>query len=213
MLITTVIGTAERGGRRWVHLDVGAFNGLMEALETGNTAGLPAHRLTARRRPARTTSPGRPATARTPSCTTSPLSTGLACGDHVYIGVRGRLHNGVRVLVQRLRRANRALRVRSLTPTHAACSAAQRSKYGIVSICNECLDLCAEIIEQPHRSQPRGNAHKSLSTVFGPTAARCHTCAIDSTSGVASLRKHSAATSIPPTQQVETHARPHRPAA
>ncbi len=34
VLVTSVIGVAERGGRRWVHLDVGAFNGLMESLET-----------------------------------------------------------------------------------------------------------------------------------------------------------------------------------
>lgn len=35
-LRASVIGTAVRGGRRWAHLDVGAFNGLMESLETGN---------------------------------------------------------------------------------------------------------------------------------------------------------------------------------
>ena len=35
-LVATVIGTAERAGRRWIHLDVGAFNGLMESLETAN---------------------------------------------------------------------------------------------------------------------------------------------------------------------------------
>ncbi|MDX6568322.1 MAG: ornithine decarboxylase [Gaiellales bacterium] len=34
VLATTVIGVAERAGRRWVHLDVGAFNGMMETLET-----------------------------------------------------------------------------------------------------------------------------------------------------------------------------------
>ena len=34
VLVATVIGVAERGGRRWAHLDVGAFNGLMESLET-----------------------------------------------------------------------------------------------------------------------------------------------------------------------------------
>ena len=37
VMVSTVIGTARRGDRDWVHLDVGAFNGLMEALETGNT--------------------------------------------------------------------------------------------------------------------------------------------------------------------------------
>jgi ornithine decarboxylase len=34
VLAATVIGVAERAGRRWVHLDVGAFNGMMETLET-----------------------------------------------------------------------------------------------------------------------------------------------------------------------------------
>ena len=34
VLATTVIGVAERHGRRWVHLDCGAFNGMMESLET-----------------------------------------------------------------------------------------------------------------------------------------------------------------------------------
>lgn len=40
-LRTTVIGLAERRGRRWVHLDVGAFNGNMEALETDRRLVLP----------------------------------------------------------------------------------------------------------------------------------------------------------------------------
>ncbi|GAA3705906.1 hypothetical protein GCM10022204_24390 [Microlunatus aurantiacus] len=40
-LHTTVIGLAERRGRRWVHLDVGAFNGGMEALETDRRLVLP----------------------------------------------------------------------------------------------------------------------------------------------------------------------------
>lgn len=40
-LETTVIGTADRLGRRWLHLDVGAFNGAMEALETNRQLVLP----------------------------------------------------------------------------------------------------------------------------------------------------------------------------
>ena len=36
-----MIGLAERAGRRWVHLDVGAFNGFMEALESGNALRFP----------------------------------------------------------------------------------------------------------------------------------------------------------------------------
>ena len=77
VLVTTVIGTAERGGRDWVHLDVGAFNGLMEALETGNTLAYP---LTDSRRSAN----GR-AQLTGPSCDSqdtimydAPLSAGLA---------------------------------------------------------------------------------------------------------------------------------------
>ena len=40
-MVSTVIGIAERGGRRWLHLDVGAFNGLMEYLETSNQLPYP----------------------------------------------------------------------------------------------------------------------------------------------------------------------------
>jgi len=41
VLVASVIGVADRGSTRWVHLDVGAFNGLMEALETGNRLAYP----------------------------------------------------------------------------------------------------------------------------------------------------------------------------
>ena len=36
VLVATVIGTAERAGKSWLHLDVGAFNGMMETLLTQN---------------------------------------------------------------------------------------------------------------------------------------------------------------------------------
>jgi ornithine decarboxylase len=36
VLVATVIGTAERAGKSWLHLDVGAFNGMMETLLTRN---------------------------------------------------------------------------------------------------------------------------------------------------------------------------------
>jgi ornithine decarboxylase len=36
VLVATVIGTAERAGNAWLHLDVGAFNGMMETLLTQN---------------------------------------------------------------------------------------------------------------------------------------------------------------------------------
>lgn len=35
-LVASVIGKAERGSKTWLYLDVGAFNGMMETLETGN---------------------------------------------------------------------------------------------------------------------------------------------------------------------------------
>lgn len=41
VLTTTVIGVAQRGNKTWLHLDVGAFNGMMEALETQNTLRFP----------------------------------------------------------------------------------------------------------------------------------------------------------------------------
>jgi ornithine decarboxylase len=50
VLVTSVIGVAERAGRRWVHLDVGAFNGLMESLETDRRLRYPI-RAPGRRRP------------------------------------------------------------------------------------------------------------------------------------------------------------------
>jgi ornithine decarboxylase len=40
-IVSTVIGIAERSGRRWVHLDIGAFNGMMESLETQNQLRYP----------------------------------------------------------------------------------------------------------------------------------------------------------------------------
>ena len=40
-MVATVIGTATRAGPRWLHLDVGAFNGMMESLETGNPLRYP----------------------------------------------------------------------------------------------------------------------------------------------------------------------------
>jgi len=42
VMVATVIGIADRDGRRWAHLDVGAFNGFMEALESGNRLRFPA---------------------------------------------------------------------------------------------------------------------------------------------------------------------------
>jgi ornithine decarboxylase len=88
-LVTTVIGTATRGGRRWVHLDVGAFNGLMECLETGNRLRYP---VTDSLR-----APDKELCQLTgPTCDSQdsilfdvPVSAGLGTGDRVYLGSAG----------------------------------------------------------------------------------------------------------------------------
>jgi len=41
IMTSTVIGIAERHGKKWLHLDIGAFNGFMEALETSNNLNFP----------------------------------------------------------------------------------------------------------------------------------------------------------------------------
>jgi ornithine decarboxylase len=88
-LRANVIGTAVRGGRRWAHLDVGAFNGLMESLETGNQLRFPV-------------SDSRGSAARDrfhltgPTCDSQDtimfdveLSADLRTGDEVYLGGTG----------------------------------------------------------------------------------------------------------------------------
>ncbi len=87
-LETTVIGIAERRGRRWAHLDVGAFNGVMEALETARQLVLPMrdHRA----------GPTVPWAVTGPSCDSQdtlhhsvPLSADLQVGDRVTLGTAG----------------------------------------------------------------------------------------------------------------------------
>ena len=87
-LVATVIGTAERAGRRWVHLDVGAFNGLMESLETGNRLRFPLWDSLGR--------DPEPCHLTGPTCDSQdtilfdvPLSRGLSTGDRVFIGSAG----------------------------------------------------------------------------------------------------------------------------
>jgi ornithine decarboxylase len=93
-MVTTVIGIAERLGRHWVHLDVGAFNGMMEALETGNRLRYPVSdsRRSATLRPYHLTGP---------SCDSqdtvlhdAPLSDTIAVGDTVYIHSAGAYTTG-----------------------------------------------------------------------------------------------------------------------
>lgn len=89
VMVAGVIGVAERAGKRWVHLDVGAFNGLMESLETQNQLRYP---ITDSRRDARRL----PVNLTGPSCDSQdtllydvPLSAGITAGDTVYIGSAG----------------------------------------------------------------------------------------------------------------------------
>jgi ornithine decarboxylase len=114
-MVTTVIGIAERAGGTWVHLDVGAFNGLMEALESGNTL----------RYPVSDTHPAGGPRARYhltgPTCDSQDtilydvlLSAGLAVGDEVRIHVAGAYtsayasaFNGFTIPAVRLRRSAR----------------------------------------------------------------------------------------------------------
>jgi len=89
VLVATVIGTAERGGSGWLHLDVGAFNGMMETLLTRNRLVYPLadSRASPERRPYHITGP---------TCDSQDtmffgvaLSHGLAPGDQVYIYTAG----------------------------------------------------------------------------------------------------------------------------
>jgi ornithine decarboxylase len=43
IMVSAVIGMAERFERKWLHLDIGACNGLMESLQTTNTLAYPVH--------------------------------------------------------------------------------------------------------------------------------------------------------------------------
>jgi len=89
VLVATIIGTAERFGKLWLHLDVGAFNGMMETLLTGNRLVYPLadSRSSVDRRPYHITGP---------TCDSQdtmffgvPLSNGLLPGDQVYIYTAG----------------------------------------------------------------------------------------------------------------------------
>ena len=89
VLVATVIGTAERAGKSWLHLDVGAFNGMMETLLTGNRLVYPLtdSRAAAQRCAYHITGP---------TCDSQDtmffgvaLSRGLVPGDQVYIYTAG----------------------------------------------------------------------------------------------------------------------------
>jgi ornithine decarboxylase len=89
VLVSTVIGTATRAGRDWVHVDVGAFNGLMEALETGNTLAFPLTDSlgTAEQRAYHLTGPT--CDSQDTIMFDAALSAGIGAGDRVHIRTAG----------------------------------------------------------------------------------------------------------------------------
>jgi|SRR5581483_10742326 len=92
VLAATVIGIDDRRGDRWVYLDVGGYNGMMEAVQTGGRWHFPL--LTSR--PDHYRAASGTATVTGPSCDSSDtlfygaaLPTTLGLGDRVYIGTAG----------------------------------------------------------------------------------------------------------------------------
>jgi ornithine decarboxylase len=92
VLAASVIGLESRGDERWVYLDVGGYNGMMEAVQTGGHWHFPL--LTSR--PDHFRAPSVPTTVTGPSCDSSdtmfygvPLPATLEVGDRVYIGSAG----------------------------------------------------------------------------------------------------------------------------
>lgn len=92
VLAATVIGVETRRGERWVYLDVGGYNGMMEAVQTAGRWRFPL--LTSR--PDDSGGPTVPTTVTGPSCDSSdtmfydvPLPVSLQTGDRLYIGTAG----------------------------------------------------------------------------------------------------------------------------
>lgn len=89
VMVASVIGLAQRGDTNWVHLDVGAFNGMMEALESLNTLRFPM-------RDSRQSTEQTVYSVTGPSCDSQDtilhnvaLSADLKVGDRVYIYTAG----------------------------------------------------------------------------------------------------------------------------
>jgi ornithine decarboxylase len=92
VLVASVLAREERAGEEWLHLDVGAYNGLMETQQTANSWSFPL--WTSRRDHA--TAYQIPFTVTGPSCDSSdtmfvaaPLPATLSVDDRVYIGSAG----------------------------------------------------------------------------------------------------------------------------
>jgi ornithine decarboxylase len=97
VMAATVIGVEMRGDERWAYLDVGGYNGMMEAVQTGGrwpfplltSPGLAGRGGLAAGASVRTTVTG-------PTCDSSdtmfygvPLPAALSAGDRLYIGSAG----------------------------------------------------------------------------------------------------------------------------
>jgi ornithine decarboxylase len=92
VLAATVIGVDQRHGERWVYLDVGGYNGMMEAVQTGGRWHFPLRTS----RPDHFRASAVPTTLTGPSCDSSDtlfygtlLPATLEVGDRVYIGTAG----------------------------------------------------------------------------------------------------------------------------
>jgi len=97
VMAATVIGVENRGDERWAYLDVGGYNGMMEAVQTGGRWPFP---LLTSERAVDPSDPAAGARVRTtvtgPTCDSSdtmfygvPLPAALAAGDRLYIGSAG----------------------------------------------------------------------------------------------------------------------------
>lgn len=92
VLVASVLAREERAGEEWLHLDIGAYNGLMETQQTANTWSFPL--WTSRRDHA--TAYQIPFTVTGPSCDSSdtmfvaaPLPATLSVDDRIFIGSAG----------------------------------------------------------------------------------------------------------------------------
>ena len=91
-MVATVIGIADRVDGRWAYLDVGGYNGLMEAVQTGGRWRLPLDTS----RPCTDDALRVPFTVTGPTCDASDtmfygalLPADLEVGDRLYIGMAG----------------------------------------------------------------------------------------------------------------------------
>jgi ornithine decarboxylase len=89
-----VIGVARRGERTWIHLDVGAFNGMMESLETQNQLRYPVSDSRNSAHRTRCTLTGPTCDSQDTMLYDVPLSADLTTGDQVFIHVAGAYTTG-----------------------------------------------------------------------------------------------------------------------